>query len=205
MIAIAPILTLAQGRPVVSSLTVAAHFGKSHKHVLRDIQHLMESCPEDFNGPNFGPVEYLDGKGEMRPAFNLTRDAFSLLVMGFTGRKALAWKLRYIEAFNVMEAELTRRVREEAGASIQAQTEGLRRIEARLAAMEATTRGDPVEVLRLRLREEARKRLHPETLAWKGDMVAGVGPKGAAALEILFLRNALYPSAPKPRRRRKRS
>lgn len=93
--------------PVVSSRDVAKHFGKKHKHVLRDIEHLRSNLPESFNRPNFGPVEYRDSKGEPRPAYNLTRDAFSLLVMGFTGPGALIWKLRYIEAFNALERAVT--------------------------------------------------------------------------------------------------
>ena len=93
--------------PVVSSRDVAKHFGKKHKHVLRDIEQLRSNLPESFNGPNFGPVEYRDSKGEPRPAYNLTRDAFSLLVMGFTGPRALIWKLRYIEAFNALERAVT--------------------------------------------------------------------------------------------------
>lgn len=104
---------MAEGKPMVSSRLIADHFGKDHKHVLRDIKNLMANLPESFNGSNFGPVEYQDAKGEKRPAFNLTRDAFTLVVMGFTGPGALAWKLRYIEAFNVMEAKLLEGIRDE--------------------------------------------------------------------------------------------
>jgi Rha family phage regulatory protein len=107
-IAVMPSMSLSQGRAVVSSLVVAEHFGKQHKDVLREIRRTMEDLPEDFNGRNFAPVEYRDTKGESRPAYNLTRDGFTLLAMGFTGRKAMAWKVRYIEAFNAMEAEILR-------------------------------------------------------------------------------------------------
>lgn len=51
-------------------------------------------------------VEYKDAKGESRPAYNLTRDGFTILVMGFTGKAAMKWKIRYIEAFNAMEQKL---------------------------------------------------------------------------------------------------
>jgi Rha family phage regulatory protein len=101
-------VSLAEGRPVVSSLAVAEHFGKQHYHVLDSIRGLFTDCPADFNASNFRCVEYTDAKGQVRPAYNLTRDGFTLLVMGFTGKKALAWKLRYIEAFNAMEEELKR-------------------------------------------------------------------------------------------------
>lgn len=93
--------------PVVSSRDVAKHFGKKHKHVLRDIEQLRSNLPGSFTEPNFGPSEYRDETGRSLPAYNLTRDAFSLLVMGFTGPRALIWKLRYIEAFNALERAVT--------------------------------------------------------------------------------------------------
>jgi Rha family phage regulatory protein len=106
---LSPNLVVLDGHPVVSSLQVAEHFQKRHKHVLDAVQRISQETPDNFNRPNFRPVEYMDAKGEQRPAYNLTRDGFTLLAMGFTGRKALAWKLRYIEAFNAMEAELAAR------------------------------------------------------------------------------------------------
>lgn len=90
--------------PVVSSLDVARHFQRRHSHILRDIGRLCSILPKSFHQPNFGRVEIPDVKGEKRPAYLLTRDAFSLLVMGMTGKAAIQWKLRYIEAFNALEA-----------------------------------------------------------------------------------------------------
>lgn len=95
---------LNENTPAVRSDILAEHFNRSHKNVLRDIAKLRAKCPESFYGLNFEPVEYIDSKGEKRPAYLLTRDAFSLLVMGFTGSAAIQWKLRYIEAFNMLEA-----------------------------------------------------------------------------------------------------
>lgn len=92
------------GTPVVLSTDVARHFQRRHSHILRDIDRLRSILPKSFNGPNFGLVEIPDAKGEKRPAYKLTRDAFSLLVMGMTGKAAIVWKLRYIEAFNALEA-----------------------------------------------------------------------------------------------------
>lgn len=92
--------------PAVLSTEVARHFQKRHSHVLREIDRLRSICPKSFNEPNFGRVNYADVKGEKRPAYLLTRDALSLLVMGFTGKAAIMWKLRYIEAFNAMESRL---------------------------------------------------------------------------------------------------
>lgn len=94
----------AEGQPAVRSDIVAYHFHRNHRDVLRDIRKLRAKCPESFYQRNFAPVEYTDSKGEKRPAYLLTRDAFSLLVMGMTGKAAILWKLRYIEAFNTLEA-----------------------------------------------------------------------------------------------------
>lgn len=99
----------AEGQPAVRSDIVAYHFHRNHKDVLRDIRKLRAKCPESFYERNFAPIEIdtlLPHSGGIRKdrAFLLTRDAFSLLVMGFTGAEAVRWKLRYIEAFNRLEA-----------------------------------------------------------------------------------------------------
>ena len=104
---IIPQLTVSeQGIPLASSLDVAKVFEKEHFHVLRDIENLLKDIPEDFIATNFGLVEYTDAKGEKRPMYNLTRDAFTLLAMGFTGKKAMRFKVLYIETFNAMEKAL---------------------------------------------------------------------------------------------------
>jgi len=90
--------------PVVSSLDVARHFQRRHSHILRDIDRLRSILPKSFTAPNFGLSEYTDPTGRKLTAYLLTRDAFSLLVMGMTGKAAILWKLRYIEAFNALEA-----------------------------------------------------------------------------------------------------
>jgi len=97
-----------------TSLDVATHFRKLHKNVLRDIELLKADCPEEFNGLNFEPVTYRDSKGEQRPMFYLSRDGFTLLAMGFTGKEALRWKLLYIAEFNRMEARIAELERKEA-------------------------------------------------------------------------------------------
>lgn len=94
------------GTITTTSLRIAEIFEKRHSDILRDLDKLIQLLPQDFNERNFAPVTYKDTKGEFRPMFTLTRDAFSLLVMGFTGEKALQWKLKYIEAFNDMEQAL---------------------------------------------------------------------------------------------------
>jgi Rha family phage regulatory protein len=96
------LINIKNDEAVTTSLKVAEAFGKQHGKVIRSI--------EKFNETKNGLVEkmfkkstYKDAKGENRPMYYINRDGFSLLVMGFTGKKALEWKLKYIEAFNQME------------------------------------------------------------------------------------------------------
>ena len=103
---VSPSVSIVSGSPVVSSLSVAEHFEKQHKNVLRQIDALKSDLAADITGLNFEPSEYTDPTGRTLPSYNLSRDGFTLLAMGFTGKKALAWKVRYIEAFNAMEAQL---------------------------------------------------------------------------------------------------
>ncbi|ABS44143.1 Cpp32 [Campylobacter jejuni subsp. doylei 269.97] len=89
-----------------TSLDIAKVFGKNHFHVLRDIENILNDLREigDLQcKSNFGLVKYKDKKGEFRPAYQISRDGFSLLAMGFTGKKALQWKMLFINAFNEME------------------------------------------------------------------------------------------------------
>ncbi len=101
-----PSVSLINGRPATTSLQIAEHFGKQHPHVLRSIQDLIANTPETFNASNFGLVEYTDAKGEKRPMYTVYFDGFVLLVMGYTGKKALQIKLAYIAAFNAMRERL---------------------------------------------------------------------------------------------------
>lgn len=101
-----PSVTLHHGRPATTSLEVSRYFNKRHDHVVRSIRDLLDNCPKEFTAPNFGVSEYTDETGRTLPLFILHRDGFMLLVMGYTGKKALAIKLAYIEAFNRLEAEL---------------------------------------------------------------------------------------------------
>lgn len=91
-------------RLVVSSDQVAANFEKRHDHLLRNIEALKKDVP------NFGEMFFQstksDSYGRRQKIYYLSKDGFSLLAMGFTGRKALQWKLKYIEAFNKMEEAL---------------------------------------------------------------------------------------------------
>ena len=99
---------LDETRPAVLSTEVALRFQKKHQHILRDIDRIHSQVPKIFFETNFGQsfCEVSTGNGTVRkfPVYLLTRDAFSLLVMGFTGSAAVRWKLKYIEVFNSLEA-----------------------------------------------------------------------------------------------------
>ncbi len=89
---------------VVSSLDVAETFGKEHYHVLRDIKEL--ECSEEFRLSNFGESSYRNSQNKKQPMYYMTRDGFTLLVMGYTGKKAMQFKEAYIKQFNAMEKQL---------------------------------------------------------------------------------------------------
>ncbi|EAK2715416.1 phage regulatory protein [Campylobacter coli] len=95
-----------------TSLDVAKVFGKQHKDILEIIRSKIRNKEiQNFNGRNFSPVKYRDAKGEMRPAYQLTKDGFSFIAMGLTGRKADKFKIAFINAFNEMEKLLQKEIK----------------------------------------------------------------------------------------------
>lgn len=101
------LLTISNGQPTASSRDVAEHFGKEHKNVLRDIENLIGGLPNFEHTPMFFKTTYLHPQnGQEYPMYLMNRDGFTLLAMGFTGKEALEWKIKYINAFNAMEQEL---------------------------------------------------------------------------------------------------
>lgn len=98
--------TISNGQVVVSSRQIADDFEKRHDHILRDIELLKVNLTPQNWGMLFIESEYRNENNRIFKEYLLTRDGFSLLVMGFTGQKALEWKLKYIEAFNKMEKML---------------------------------------------------------------------------------------------------
>lgn len=95
-----------KGQPVVSSRYVAKVFGKRHDVILRNISNIIETSADlnkEFTDHNFVVSEYKDTTGRKLPEYLLTRDGFTLLVMGFTGKKAFEFKVAYIQRFNQME------------------------------------------------------------------------------------------------------
>lgn len=100
-----PSLEVVNGHPTTLSTQVAEYFGKNHQHVTRDIRNLIEKCP-DLGVSNFGQSTYKDSQGKKQPCYRMDRKGFVLLAMGFTGEKALQFKIAYIDAFDRMEEEL---------------------------------------------------------------------------------------------------
>lgn len=95
---------------VVTSLDVAETFEKRHADVLRDIEHLQ--CSEEFTQRNFALTSYKDASGKSNKEYLITRDGFTILVMGYTGEKAMRFKEAYIKQFNAMEKALFERIKE---------------------------------------------------------------------------------------------
>ena len=90
----------------VDSLFVAEFFEKQHKHVLRDIARITEpksGLSENFINTNFKSDSYKDSTGRKLPCYFMTRDGFTMLVMGYSGQKAMKFKELYIRRFNEME------------------------------------------------------------------------------------------------------
>lgn len=99
-------ITTSNGELVVSSRQVAENFGKEHSKVIRSIEGIANFG--DTQGM-FHKVSYVNEQnGQEYKEYLMNRDGFSLLVMGFTGKEAMEWKIKYIEAFNAMEKKLSK-------------------------------------------------------------------------------------------------
>lgn len=92
------------GQAMTNSLLVAERFGKQHKHVIQAIKDLETSA--ENSADLFVESEYSDSYGRTQKMYLMNRDGFSLLVMGFTGKEALKFKMDFIAAFNKMESYL---------------------------------------------------------------------------------------------------
>lgn len=125
------------GQILVSSVDVAENFEKRHKNVVRDIEKMR--IDEETRRLNFEPtsktVAMPNGATREDKMYYMTRDGFTLLVMGFTGYRAMEWKVKYIKAFNAMETKL-------------------KETAAREAALPEARPADDGEAARLRLREK---------------------------------------------------
>lgn len=95
-----PLVRFSGNRLITTSLAVSQHFGKKHQHVLEAIRNL--ECSPEFGASNFRLSSYTTSQGKSQPMYEITRDGFSFLCMGFTGAQAAAWKEKYIAAFNAL-------------------------------------------------------------------------------------------------------
>ena len=98
------ILSTQNGEPVASSRQIAENFGKEHKNVIQAVTNLVA---ENSAAKSMFYETTFENRGKQYPMYLMNRDGFSLLVMGFTGKAALEWKLKYIQAFNEMEKKLS--------------------------------------------------------------------------------------------------
>ena len=105
------VVAISNGRPVTTSVKIAIVFGKKHKDVMKAIREL--EIPEEVRRRNFSLSSYEQplpkGGTKRQPMYEVTRDGFTLLAMGFNGKKAMQFKIAYIQAFNAMEKELKNR------------------------------------------------------------------------------------------------
>ena len=102
-----------------NSRVIAEKFQKKHKNILQTINNLLDQKQHSdkincFNGLNFQPVEYIDKKQEVRNAYEITEQGFSLIALSFTGEKALEFKIDFINAFFQMKEALIKRIKVEA-------------------------------------------------------------------------------------------
>ncbi|EAB7897266.1 Rha family transcriptional regulator [Salmonella enterica subsp. enterica serovar Derby] len=101
-----PEIRIINGQAVTSSQAVADYFIKRHDNVIQKIKNL--ECSSKFAALNFKESEYTDATGRKLPCYNITRDGFAFLAMGFTGKRAAQFKEAYINAFNQMEKQLSK-------------------------------------------------------------------------------------------------
>lgn len=98
-----PNVFIHDGKAITTSRQVASYFGKQHFHVIEKIKSL--ECSEQFLTINFSRVPF-EHNGNVYEEYEITKDGFVFLVMGFTGKKAAQFKEAYIAEFNRMEAQL---------------------------------------------------------------------------------------------------
>lgn len=121
----APFIRAKGGQLFTTSIDVAEKFGKGHDSVLKSIRKIIVDSTSpavkindgsqipvvknecvDFGHENFRESTYIDNQNQRRPMFEMTKSGFSILAMGFTGKKALSWKIKYDKAFTSMEQAL---------------------------------------------------------------------------------------------------
>lgn len=96
------LVLITDGKPTANSKAIADFFNKNHRDVLRDIANL--ECSDEFRERNFALSSYRSLQNKKLPCYEMTKDGFCFLAMGFTGKEAAKWKEAYINAFNHMES-----------------------------------------------------------------------------------------------------
>lgn len=95
-------------QPVTDSLTIADMFNKNHDDVLKDIRKQIEYSGEEFSLGNFSESTYTNSRGRNYPKFNLTEEAFTLVVFGYNTREAVQTKIKFIKEFKRMREQLNK-------------------------------------------------------------------------------------------------
>lgn len=107
MVVVPEEVVIAHGQELkTDSLKVAKAFDKHHYHVVRDIENIITQIPENFSQTIFGLAEYVDKQGKPRKMYEMTKDGFMLLVMGYNTAHAMDIKIAYINAFNQMQHQI---------------------------------------------------------------------------------------------------
>lgn len=135
---ILPVVLEKDGVPVTTSKAVADQFDKRHADILRAIEDLKPHLTTQFCVVNFFKSEY-ESRGKSYPYYIMTKDGFTMLVMGFTGAKAIQFKEAYITAFNQMQRALL-------GGGVSAPAPALKSIERRLEALEQATGAQTADI-----------------------------------------------------------
>ena len=130
-------LTERDGKAVVSSRDIARVFEKEHRRVLQDIRTIAENDPV-WGLHNFVQSYYTNEQNKSQPEYLITRDGFTLLVMGYTGERAMRFKKAYIAAFNEMESRFAPRNYKEALLALVAAEEKKEALEAQNKVLQLT-------------------------------------------------------------------
>lgn len=103
------LVSIVGNNAVCTSMKVAEKFGRKHKNVIKSIENLLGTDSAKKLAQWFSKGKYKDNSGKENPMYYMNRDGFTVLVMGFNGKEALDWKIKYINAFNTMEEMLKQR------------------------------------------------------------------------------------------------
>ena len=131
-------LTERDGKAVVSSRDIARVFEKEHRRVLQDVRTIAENDLV-WGLHNFVQSAYTNEQNKSQPQYLITRDGFTLLVMGYTGEKAMRFKKAYIAAFNEMESRFAPRNYKEALLALVAAEEKKEALEVQNKVLQLTS------------------------------------------------------------------